>query len=235
MREYRSPEWQAVKAWMIEMAEGRCERCGKSSEEGAVLQLHHHSYRPGARVWEYGIEELEVVCKGCHAVEHGIIRPWWGWAEDGAEDMGEPSQDCDVCGTSIRYVHTISRPGWGSLEVGSDCAERMCSDGSSEPEDLEIRRRVARRRTFLNSPRWQVQDRRHTIVQKSIEIELSESGGNRLRLALSWALWALGHLLSVPMARWDWAWLHSPYSRLMLASLRVQGVVQGGPWRRAPT
>lgn len=42
------------------------------------------------------------------------------------------------------------------------------------------------------------------------------------RLALSWALWSLGHLLSVPIVRWDWAWLHTPYSRLMQASLRIQ-------------
>lgn len=183
MRDYRSPGWQAVKARMIEMAEGRCERCGKSRADGAVLQVHHHKYRPGARVWEYGIEELEVVCKGCHAVEHGIIRPWWGWAEDSVENLWPDTQDCDVCGTTIQHVHSISRPGWGSLEVGSDCAERMCSDGRSEPEDLEIRRRVARRRTFLASPRWQVEDRRHTIVQKSIEIELCESGGEwRIRV-----------------------------------------------------
>lgn len=42
------------------------------------------------------------------------------------------------------------------------------------------------------------------------------------RQALASVLWSLGHLLSVPIVRWDWAWLHTPYSRLMQASLRIQ-------------
>jgi hypothetical protein len=43
-----------------------------------------------------------------------------------------------------------------------------------------------------------------------------------LRQIAAWALWAIGHAVSVPMVRRDWAWLHPAYSRLMQASLQIR-------------
>jgi hypothetical protein len=39
---------------------------------------------------------------------------------------------------------------------------------------------------------------------------------------LSELLYAAGHLISIPMSRFDWAWLYPVYSRLMIASCNVQ-------------
>lgn len=51
---------------------GECERCGS----GDWLQSHHKIYR--ADWYETRLEDLEVLCRGCHREEHGIAwkREW---------------------------------------------------------------------------------------------------------------------------------------------------------------
>ncbi len=50
---------------------GKCERCG--SVRG--LQSHHKFYR---ECWfDTKLEDLEVLCRGCHREEHGLGRMWW--------------------------------------------------------------------------------------------------------------------------------------------------------------
>lgn len=70
----RSPEWRALKWRRILVAGFRCEGCGRRYAgrrvRGAmrVFQLHHRHYR---NVGSEGIEDVEVLCRECHAVEHG--------------------------------------------------------------------------------------------------------------------------------------------------------------------
>lgn len=51
-----------------------------------------------------------------------------------------------------------------------------------------------------------------------------------LRSTASWSLYGLGHLVSIPMLRWDLAFLYSLYRALMLASADIQGDSKQGPW-----
>ena len=54
---------------------------------------------------------------------------------------------------------------------------------------------------------------------------------NYLRWSASWALYWVGHLVSIPMTRWGH--LYYVYNPLMLWSCCVQGDTERGPWRRA--
>ena len=51
-----------------------------------------------------------------------------------------------------------------------------------------------------------------------------------LRSTASWSLYGVGHLVSMPMARWDFAFLYSLYRDLMVASADIQGESSQGPW-----
>ena len=50
------------------------------------------------------------------------------------------------------------------------------------------------------------------------------------RSTASWSLYGLGHVVSIPMLRWDLAFLYSLYRALMLASAHIQGESEQGPW-----
>jgi len=71
---YRRKEWFRFRETCIKSAERKCERCGISQAE-ASLQVHHPHYQNGLMPWEYDAKFCEVLCKGCHAREHGKIKP----------------------------------------------------------------------------------------------------------------------------------------------------------------
>jgi hypothetical protein len=52
------------------------------------------------------------------------------------------------------------------------------------------------------------------------------------RAVASWLLYWLGDVVSIPMRRWDLAWLDPAYQWLMGTSGRIQ-VGNRGPWRDA--
>jgi 5-methylcytosine-specific restriction endonuclease McrA len=47
-----------------------CQHC----MSGKNLQVHHLYYLSGKLAWEYPDSALQTLCKGCHAMEHGIIK-----------------------------------------------------------------------------------------------------------------------------------------------------------------
>ena len=51
-----------------------------------------------------------------------------------------------------------------------------------------------------------------------------------LRATASWSPYGLGHLVSIPMLRWNLAFLYSVYRALILASEDIQGDSEQGPW-----
>lgn len=154
MKAYRSREWREVRGQALEVADYTCERCLRKEADGLILHVHHRVYRPGAAPWEYSLGELEVLCAGCHAQEHGVIRPSDGWEVVGYEDLGEVDGECDLCGTAIRHVYAISHPKWHSLEVGSDCCDNLTNTDIASKHEHERRKHLARRRTFIRSPKW---------------------------------------------------------------------------------
>jgi hypothetical protein len=61
--------------------------------------------------------------------------PHTGWACVDMEDLGEPSETCEMCETAeVRYVHVMRNPAWGDLRVGCVCAARMEQDSKAAQE-----------------------------------------------------------------------------------------------------
>lgn len=77
--------------------------------------------------------------------------PHKGWRCVGDEDLGEPSQLCEMCESiEIRYVHFVEHPSYpGTLGVGCVCAERMEEDYVAPSlREKKLRSRAQRRKTW---------------------------------------------------------------------------------------
>jgi hypothetical protein len=115
--------------------------------------VHHPDYVEGLKPWEYPIEFCVVLCRKCHAVEHGIIPPPDGWVilhSDLEDNTPSDSVECGRCNADIRWHVTVYHPDWGEMIVGSECAEAL-----SLGEEIRRLKSFNRRlRNFINSPRW---------------------------------------------------------------------------------
>jgi len=151
---YKSNYWAAYRKNLVERVGFRCEKCGKRQSEGAILQVHHLHYVPNRVPWEYSFGSVEVLCKGCHAEIHGKIPPKSGWDFVCETDTGSITEQCDVCGTDIRYIYTVQHPDWGILDVGVECCDRMTSTDYASQHQKHISRYWRRRSRFVKSPKW---------------------------------------------------------------------------------
>ena len=154
MNPYRSRRWAEFKDEIIRIDGGRCTECGRSKADGVVLQVHHRKYLPNRKPWEYPYELCFTLCKGCHAAEHGIIPPKFGWSYAGWDDLGSPVGTCECCGKAIRYTFLIDHPKWLPLEVGEVCCDNLTSEQAASGVIDSQRRYRARLATFLKSKRW---------------------------------------------------------------------------------
>jgi hypothetical protein len=59
-----SPQWRRLRQAKFAEVGRRCERCGGRE----CIEVHHRSYQNFGRE---RLEELEVLCRPCHAGEHG--------------------------------------------------------------------------------------------------------------------------------------------------------------------
>ena len=75
---YYKQEWKSFYNEVIKENDYCCSKYKKTSKE-TILQVHHLSYYENRKPWEYKINDCIVLCKGCHAEEHGIIEPTSGW------------------------------------------------------------------------------------------------------------------------------------------------------------
>jgi HNH endonuclease len=152
----RSKFWQEFRNNMISIAGNCCEECGREESKTVILQVHHKHYTEGKKLWEYDVTDCAVLCRGCHATEHGIVRPFSGWEYCDAVALDSyGDQSCEICDTPLLYVHTISHEKWGELEVGCDYAEMMTCDGQPSLKKKELRNLVERRKGFLSEKKWQ--------------------------------------------------------------------------------
>lgn len=184
MKLYRRKEWRSFAEQVIKLHEGRCARCLTTRQQGSVLQVHHPSYVSGRKPWEYSYSECEVLCRGCHAKEHGIIMPTVGWEFIGREDLGDLSGNCDYCDTELRYIHLITHPNWGSLEVGTDCCDQLTGTTIASEYHREHNNRIRRRKSFIESPRWFRFNNSYSITYKEIFLAINKikEGGYRISL-----------------------------------------------------
>lgn len=63
----KHPNWQRRRLEMLNAADWECVSCG---ERGRTLHVHHKHYVKGRMAWEYGEDELTVLCETCHQGEH---------------------------------------------------------------------------------------------------------------------------------------------------------------------
>jgi hypothetical protein len=133
---------------------GRCVRCGRSRDDGVVLQVHHKVYASGRLPWEYGHTECETLCRGCHAQEHGKIMPQSDWTLIGSDDLGDLGGHCEFCDTELRYIYAITHPKWGSLAVGTDCCDRLTMSSEASEHHARLMKEREKRARFLTSTRW---------------------------------------------------------------------------------
>lgn len=178
MNPYRHAEWVKFRSEVIKLHNGMCARCGRSSEDGAILQAHHaNGYVKGRNPWEYDHSECEALCKGCHAEEHGKIMPQSGWEVVGCDDLGDVMENCELCGTDIRYIYAITHANWGSMAVGTNCCDRLCVSKAASEHHQRYMRIVDMRKRFISSKRWEMlSSGAERICQKGIEILIHPIG-----------------------------------------------------------
>lgn len=178
MNLYKHADWARFRDEVIKLDNGRCVRCQRSRDDGAVLQVHHRHYIPGHKPWEYAHSECETLCKGCHAEEHGIIMPNSGWILLATDDLGDLVGNCELCGTALRYAYAIAHSDWGSMAVGTDCCDKLTgTSDASEYHDLMLKDRDKLKR-FVSSPRWTTSPSgEQRIVRAGIPVVIIEAGG----------------------------------------------------------
>jgi hypothetical protein len=181
---YNRPEWRAFRSEIIRLYDGICNQCQRRQDDGIVLQVHHKIYIAGRLPWQYKHDECEVLCRGCHAQEHGKIMPRTGWEHFGCcDDLGDLIGECELCGTPIRYVFPIYHSKWGTLEVGEICCDHLTST-SFATEHMEAHaKHMGRRLRFVLSNRWKKKSGVPCIEQKGISVGVVADGREfRLRM-----------------------------------------------------
>lgn len=120
---------------MIQRLGAYCEKCLRSKDE-TILQLHHKQYIQCRKAWEYDSHEFEVLCKSCHAIEHGLIRPNSDWILIYSTDLGDLTGTCDLCGTNFGHQYHLVHPNWSEeLHTGEQCCNKLT--GTCETTELE--------------------------------------------------------------------------------------------------
>ena len=61
------PKWQQKRLEALSHYGFACTDCGNNER---MLHVHHRRYVKGRMAWEYSVDELNVLCKDCHAKEH---------------------------------------------------------------------------------------------------------------------------------------------------------------------
>ncbi|RLD55219.1 MAG: hypothetical protein DRJ01_16945 [Bacteroidetes bacterium] len=170
---YTKKEWKEFRDNVIEADGYKCTICGRTSEE-VTLQVHHKEYIKGKLPWEYGLDKCQTICKGCHAAEHGIIKPKFGWEYVGDDDLEDLIGTCENCGAAIRYVFVVYHKDWGYMDVGTLCCDNLTDTEIASNKRESQQRFKGRKSRFLKSKRWKFSDGKYKIRQSLFDIEIEE-------------------------------------------------------------
>lgn len=69
-KQYEHPLWQKKRLEALEDASWKCDDCHAKDKQ---LHVHHRTYKKGCKVWEYDLDELQVLCEDCHKKIHAFI------------------------------------------------------------------------------------------------------------------------------------------------------------------
>jgi hypothetical protein len=174
---YTKNEWKEYSKGIIESDGSRCAICGRSNDE-VILQVHHKKYIKNKLPWEYASKDCITICKGCHAAEHGIIKPKFGWEYIGDEDLEDLIGTCDHCGTSLRYVFYIFHRDWGTIKVGTLCCDNLTDTQIASNKRETLHRYKDRQARFLKSKRWKTESKTSKIRQNLFDVEITEENNS---------------------------------------------------------
>jgi hypothetical protein len=82
----KHPNWQRKRLEAMNHYGFVCARCESTDK---MLHVHHRRYVKGRMAWEYSVEELNVLCEGCHSREHDL-QDLLAEVTSGAEEQGYP-------------------------------------------------------------------------------------------------------------------------------------------------
>jgi hypothetical protein len=174
MKLYGKNQWKEFQQSVIELDGNKCTVCGREKGE-VILQVHHKKYIKRRKPWEYATSDCVTLCKGCHATEHGLIMPQFGWEYTGDDDLGDLSGTCEKCGTSIRYVFYIFHEKWGNLEVGTYCCDILTDTKIASNKIESMKSYEGRRDRFTGSKRWKQNGDNYSIRQSLFDIQIQET------------------------------------------------------------
>ena len=71
---YLSTAWRRMRQYIFERDMGLCVKCGSPGEI-----VHHKTHLTPANINDISIalgeDNLELLCRECHAIEHGVVSP----------------------------------------------------------------------------------------------------------------------------------------------------------------
>lgn len=124
-KDYRNTAWLEFREKAFEALGYCCQRCHRSDDD-VVLQVHHKVYIDGRKPWEYNLSDCEVLCSGCHAREHGHVKPDYDWNLSHSNDLGSTIGTCELCGSTLRFEFHVFHNDWSEpMVVGTVCCDNL--------------------------------------------------------------------------------------------------------------
>ena len=151
---YANEKWYNFSAKVKQRDDFKCLQCQRF-EPQVTLQVHHEIYIQGKAPWEYSLSDCRTLCKGCHAKEHKLIEPDWGWSLISIDDLGELDGICELknCGKEIRYEHLTYHPNWGYKVVGSTCIKYLTKkDRLLSNSFIKVYKNISK---FVHNSEWE--------------------------------------------------------------------------------
>jgi len=71
---YRDSRWQKLRLEVLSRDNWTCRRCGKGTDSGVSLNVHHAFYESGRAPWEYEPDTLFTLCQDCHGKIHEELK-----------------------------------------------------------------------------------------------------------------------------------------------------------------
>ncbi|MDA0698006.1 MAG: hypothetical protein O2793_16620 [Proteobacteria bacterium] len=177
-KDYRNNAWFEFRKLAFSTLGSFCQRCYRDESE-VILQVHHRIYIEGRKPWEYNFSDCEILCSGCHARDHGIIRPDYNWCLSHSNDLGEMLGTCELCGSSLRFEFHVFHNDWHeSMVVGTVC----CDNLTGTKEATEYRKQEQAFQRYLN--KWCDFDNGESLLQanKRLTFKITKYGQNEFRV-----------------------------------------------------
>ncbi len=118
--QYKHPLWQKKRLEALEKAEYSCQKCYDGE---STLHVHHKRYIKGRKIWEYAVDELSVLCEGCHQETHA--------EQDALKEILarlHPEGLAEIVGLVAGYCHNAFGPCYTNLSETGILGEKPYSE-----------------------------------------------------------------------------------------------------------